>query len=233
MYVDEVVSMFKTLVDEPDETFESAADVAVLARTAHEEMRSLTADVQPKMILVRQNFVVNNASFYDFADVANATVLLGAGPLAPAGARRIHTVHEVRQLDDAGKPSVIWRGTNDESQLWRYDTGYSPAYYLEGSVLRFGSDVTATFELLYVPVVVVDWTKQASGDNEFIDDFSHFHDLIALKMAEQYMIRDGEINGPLRERIAKRELAFDLFLQSGRDKGPGGNTLIGPRNFWE
>lgn len=234
MYVDQVVAMFKALVDEPDETFEDAADIAVLAETAHNELRSIIADSPSvKMILTRQNFTVAGARFYDFADVANATVLLGAGPLAPVGAQRIHVIKEIAELDANLRPTVHYRGVTDETQLWRLDVGYAPAYFFEGTQIHFGTDVNATFRMKYVPVLDIDWTRQTSGDDEFIDDFYHYHDLIALKMAEQYMIRDGEINAPLQRRIDSRMLAFDFFTQSGRDKGPGREVEVEPRNFWE
>lgn len=233
MVVDEVISLFRMLVDEPDETFLTASDLSVLARVAHDEMRSEIADAQPKLILTRQRFVVSGATFYDLADVANATVLLGPGPLAPVNALRIHTVHGLASVDPAsGVPQIYYHGANSESQLYCNDPSV-PMYYLEGTVIRFSTAMTGTFEISYVPVSGVDWTRQTAGMNEFVDDFSHFHDLIALRMAEQYMVRDAEMNGPLQARLSRREDAWNFFVQSGRDKAPGGEIWVGNRNFWE
>lgn len=231
MYVDEVVSLFKLFVDEPDETFEDSGDIKVMAEAAHEELRAEIANSNPKLILERQTFSVSGARFYDFADAANATVLLGP-PLGikPAGAKRIHTIQTIRSVDATGRPKVRFDGVSDESHLWHVTE--TPRYYFEGTKIWFHGTLTETMEIVYVPVSGVDWTKQTPGDQEFIDDFYLFHDLIALKMAEQYMIRDGERNDPLMRRIKSREMAFDFFVQSGRDKGPGGRTETEPSNYW-
>ena len=93
----------------------------------------------------------------------------------------------------------------------------SQRYILGGTVLRFSESQSGeTVRIEYVPVSAVDWTRLTAGDNEFVDDFDAFHDLIALYAYKQYSIRDGAPNPELDGQLARREVELELYLSAGR-----------------
>jgi len=211
MFVDGVGDLFRLYCDEDDETFLAAAQVTGALTVGYSQFRRQVVTTDPYSYTTRVS-ISPTADSYDLASVANPTRILGAS-LAPGATLRMYQLIKVVNVDTAGDVNWYYRGAGSVEEMDRL----SNRYVLSGTVLRFSSDQSGeTVRLEYVPVSAVDWTQLTTGDNEFIDDFDAFHDLIALYAYKQYSIRDGAANPELDKQLALREVDLDLYLNGGR-----------------
>ena len=211
MFVDGIGDLFRLYCDEDDETFLAAAQVTSALTVGYDQFRRQIVQTDPYSYAARVS-ISPTSDFYDLADAANPTRILGAS-LAPAGTRRLYQLLKVVNVDTAGAVNWYYRGAGSFEEMDRL----SQRYILSGTVLRFSEDQSGeTVRIEYVPVSAVDWTQLTAGDNEFVDDFDAFHDLIALYAYKQYSIRDGAPNPELDGQLKRRELELELYLSAGR-----------------
>lgn len=207
MYVDEVALLFRTLVDEDDVTFLTPAHVATYLKSGYEVMMRAVAENGPQTMEISTLISVTGRS-YDLA--GGAVKLLGAN----ATQRRIRRILDIWEEDATGIPQQRVLQVPDLRRL--LDLGKAGAY-LTGTNLFFNTEYNAQLiRLVYLGEPAIDWTKQTAGQNEWIDDFTDFHELIALEAASLYSIRDGKKNTKLEEHRDALRLDFTAMLCQGR-----------------
>lgn len=90
-------------------------------------------------------------------------------------------------------------------------------YWLDGRVLRFNLAMTGAVQIWYIPVQSVNWTAAiVPNANQFIDDHSAWHDIIALLAAQQYYIKEGKPNDVLDRQLARRTQEMQAFFAESR-----------------
>lgn len=210
MNVTQLTDLYKSYVDEADETFLSAANVQRYLAIGYDRFRALVTRQEPYAY-------VNSVSF----NPASNTYDLAGGPVRVLGSSPTAT-RMVRML----ALTVIEAGTNrllnmftpvgsfEELAQW-FPGDY--VYFRQNTSLWFPTEQNQTLTLYYQPASTVDWTKSAAGDNQYIDDFADYHDLIALLAYGQYAIRDGAQNTVLREELKTRTQEFQAYLSNGLD----------------
>lgn len=215
MYVEEAAALFRTWVDERDETFLTPANVATFLKLAYSELRNKWSQVDTGAFETIVDFQVTNARVYDFADPASPVRLLG-NPAGGLTGPRLQRICEIVQPAPGAWPydPVTWVGVQNLTQL----SQTTAVYMFSGTKLYFAQDINYLFRMRYIGEPTgPDWTKQAVGDNEIIDDNEQWHDLIPLLAAQRYSVADQGTNQQLQAMLATRLQEFQHFIYLGRD----------------
>lgn len=222
MYVDQVAALFRQYIDEPDRTFVTDADVATYLAQGYAEFRRHVMSVDNNVYVARVTLAYTGST-YDLADPANAVTIMGAGPLS--GGSRLERILQVWAQNTDQLPLVEFRQVRSYPELEEANAPYWGGggfrYMLDGTVLRLSTIPNRPVVVRYVPAPAVDWTRQTSGDNEWIDDLEPFHDLIALLAYAQYAIRDGAESVEVLRQADERKGQLGQFLLQGRGGASG------------
>lgn len=106
---------------------------------------------------------------------------------------------------------------------------YGARWFLDGRVMRFNRQLSASLQIWYTPMQSVVWlSAMQPGANVYLDDLAQFHDLIALFAAREYVIKTGKFNPPLQQQLANRVEKLELFFAQTRS-GQGSNYVAETR----
>lgn len=214
MYVREIASLFRKLVDEQDTSWLTASDVALYLKQGYEEFRRhVTASDRA---IYEQHATLAVPSPTQMVPLSTGTVKL-LGSSVSAGKQRLIRLFEVFPSDANGIPTGSYTAARTGKEVLGFTPSTaSPLYYLTGVDLMFSVPISGYITLSYYGESLVDWTKQASGDNEWVDDLTPFHDLIAMYAAKLYSARDGGQNPMLQSLTADRTRQLIDFVQTSR-----------------
>jgi hypothetical protein len=217
MYVADVASYFRLLVQEPDTSFIADAQVTTLLRLGYREFREKVTDIDERHYITTVTITPNGSS-YDLASVANAVVILGDDANL-TDARMMRLVQIATADNDID--TDIWRGVSTRRALLGGTAQTDEnRYMLEGTTLYFETVLSGTpsLRLYYIPEESVDWTALSAPPNTFIDDLSGHHELIALYAARRYQIFGATVDPEALEReIARGEAKLLDYLSAHRD----------------
>ena len=211
MFVADVIDYARLLIQEPDSTFFTDAQMAAQAKMAYREFRALVTRTDPSYYATTATFSPTTNS-YDLALATNPVCILGSGALTGPRMRRLLVLATVGTTgyDDS------LRGVTDRRALLNGSNSVSK-YLLEGSILYFDtSGAPGSLRITYDPIEAVDWTQLTAPPNTYIDDLDDFHDIIALFMARRYHIVDASVNPGLASELSGRSSQLADFLSSGR-----------------
>jgi hypothetical protein len=199
--VETVYAIFKRLINDPDETFITSTGAVALLRAAYQEFRELAQHHVPAAYALTLDVTLSGTSL-DLT--ATAPVLLGS---AAPSATRLLSLLALYKLDSSGRyAGERLKPSHSMDQL----VDGRGEFYLLGTSIEFHDTVSGSHRLVYHPDQSVDWTKTASGDNEFIDDFHGFHEIIAFKAAVRYGLEDGAVDPDL---IGLHDRLEDRFVK--------------------
>ena len=208
MNVGEVYDLFRSLVDEPDETFLSVANTQTYLHAGHLEYRGKITDINAEVFASR---IWINPTTDEF-ELAG-TIFSSAAAPAPAAdvAQRLIRLGVV---DSAVSDGLSYYLVPCQSPV-EVENGQG-GYCLAGTKLVFASSMASTtIRIEYVRVPAITKTDWVTGSVTFIDNFPNFHPLIALYAARYYAIRDGASNAPLLTQLAHKEDELKQFLATG------------------
>jgi hypothetical protein len=210
--VTQLTDLFKSYMDEADDTFVNAANVQRYLTIGYDRFRGLVTRQEP-FAYVRSVQFTPGAASYDLA--AGAVKVLGSTPNAT---RMVRLLALAFQDPTTGVLIDLYTPLGSFDEFVQYPPGDS-VYFKENTTLLFPGVVNRLLTLYYHPASTVDWTKSAPADTEFIDDFAEFHDLIALLAYGQYAIRDGGKNDVLQSELKDRTREFQAYISTGTDIG--------------
>ncbi len=209
MNVGEVYDLFRSLVDEPDETFLSVADTQTYLHAGHLEYRSFITDINPEIFSSRI-WVVPTSREVELA----GTIFSSSAAAAPA-ADQAERLIRVGLVDSQAGDSLSYYLTPCQTPV-----GVENAegdYCLVGTKLIFvGSLSGSTLRIEYVRVPSLTKTQWVTASAAFIDNLPNYHPLIALYAARYYAIRDGATNQALLAQLNTKENELKQFLATGR-----------------
>jgi hypothetical protein len=205
LYVKDVATYLRQLIDEPDGTFVTDAMLQSWMEIGHTQYYQLVTGQNPERFVASTNIAVSGTSF----DLNGVLV----GSAAPA---RMLNILRIAKVAPNGLVSYLLRGTNSLEQL-QSPSGFGAAFTMQGTTLYFSAELNDTYRLDYIPMPTIDWSKFAPADNEFIDDLVQFHDMIALYAAEQYFAADAQPNPMIGALLGARSAAFTSYVARGRD----------------
>ena len=218
MYVEEVRGLFDQYIDEPDLTFLTVAQRRNALARGYDSFRQVVID--------GDHWAYNKTQDFSLGPVAELDLTTSAPALLGASAAAGNKLVRLRRVAILDAQSNIWRFVEAVRTLdpvlprayidqWQ---DQPTKYALVGNKLLFSRNVQATCRLYYLPSASVDWTRDAAGDNEFIDDYDQFHKLIAMYAArDYYATRDAEVHQKLQMQIVVEEQRIRGFLGVGRD----------------
>ena len=200
MFPSEVSAYFRDLVDEPDETFLTPGNVTTYLNVGYDQFRREVSNIDPLIYAKTVEFAVSGARTVDLT--ALSTPVLGAS--VSAGNRMIQLI-SLHAVDGNSNVSYPFHavGNVDALDNMRYTFSW------RGTSLCFGSDVTETVRLIYLPEANVTWTSGA-----YFDDLTMFHDVIALFACSQYAMRDGAENQAILRQLNQRVASLREYLSA-------------------
>tara|TARA_R100001594_G_scaffold38768_1_gene70176 strand:+ start:9481 stop:10155 length:675 start_codon:yes stop_codon:yes gene_type:complete len=207
-YVDNVTDLFRAYTDEPDLSFLTASDAQTYLELGYNEFRQKATDMAPAIFATDVTITPNGAT-YNLQ--SGAVSILGANPTNARMARLL----SVRDASTGNDP-FIWTGASSRRAMQMLARGY----LLEGQSLIFSVNVNRGLILQYVPESTVDWSQNAAGNNEYIDDLVEFHDIIALMAYRQYAIRDSATSEQIERQLSQRLREMESTITKRNFDGP-------------
>lgn len=228
MFVEQVRALFDQYVDEPDLTFLSVQQRRDALSRGYDSFRQQVIACTPFAYSRQQDYTLTDT---DQLDLSTATPPI-MGSSAAAGVR----IQRLRRMALLNTNSNVWQfleasptldGVLPRDYFDRWEN--VPTYYAWlGTVIELSRKLNGTLRLYYLPEANIDWTRDAPGDNEFIDDYGQFHKLIAMYAArDYYTVRDGVRAMALSDQIRIEEDRMLGFLGVGRDQEA--NSMVAER----
>lgn len=213
MYVDEVAEYFRIVTDEPDKTFLTDAQVAIILKRAYSQYLRMITDIVDKPFTGMLP-LVNPTTLTDLT-VAPHNILGTVGPYDGEG--RMIRLQAVSAVSTSNQILYNIRAAQNIQEL---SSTSDFRYYLGKAGLLFNSNPSGlNLTLFYTYAPAIDWTKLNFGDAEVIDNYEEFHDVIALLAYKIYAVKDISINPALENLLAVRVSEMKGFWQQGMDFG--------------
>lgn len=211
MLVEEVASYFRLLVDEPDKTFLPDVQVSTILKMAYNQYFRMITDIEDKPFTSILP-LVNPTTLTDLT-IAPHNVLGTTGPYDGDG--RMVRLQAVCSVSTSNQILYNVRAAQNIHEL---SSSADFMYYLGKAGLLFNTNPSGmNLVLFYTYAPDIDWTKLNVGDNEAIDNYEEFHDVIALLAYKLYAIKDISVNPALEAQLTQRVSELKGFWQQGMD----------------
>jgi len=203
----EVATYFRSLVNDPDQSFVTDAELATWLAQSYQEFRRKVSTFDRSIYEVSADLPapVNNQINLD-------GVLLGSAPTKP----RMERISRVCVTDGGTPPSirrVLQPAGSYEALMNRGDAGY----WLQNRILWFNSTINSAIRIDYQVYPTVDWVTGISVAN-FIDDIAmEFGDIIALLAYNNYKIKDFAESPLQMQKLGARLNDLEAYLAEGRN----------------
>ena len=212
MNVYQVFQQLNRYIDEDDNTFVDGDDRSVWLEMAYNEFREHVVGVAPEIFMKRATITMDNSNEYDLANPpVGGLTLLGAN-----ATERLYRLYRISVENADGSVSRYLQPIANPMAFSNQDTSVGNGWTLTGTRLLTSGRSSADLRLEYVPMSTVDWTKTLASDNEFIDDLTPFHSLIALMAAQYYQVADAAANSVLDRQMQMRLSKLDEYLAQER-----------------
>jgi hypothetical protein len=218
MNTGQVYDLFRSLIDEPDQTFLTEAQAQTMLDLGYREFRQTVTDIDTEVYSTR--FFINpTGSSFDLA----GTLFASAAVPATNAAQRIIRIGRVDSAANDGL-SYYLVPTQNPVQVENMEGDYC----LSGTSLVFSTTMNGTtLRIEYIPESTITPASWATGNATFIDNLTAAHPLIALYAARYYMIRDGAPNTILLAQLETKERGLKEYLTVGR--ATDGSHYIAPQ----
>lgn len=219
MTATEVAQLFRIYVDEQDLSFLPNATVQTMLKISYGEFRRLIFQYDSTAYSNTVTLNLSNVATYDLGGNVSAVRVLGKTPTTTPMERLVR----IDNMNADGTINCTLRAASTMQELIQYgyagafSAGIGVMFYLQGTVLNFPNPQNGIFNLTYVPVSTVDWTKIGPSDTEFIDDYQDFHDLISLLACTHYAVLNNGLD--IKDMLATRKQELMDFFAYGRNPG--------------
>ncbi len=209
LYVEDVMTYFRELVDAPDQGFMTDLIAQQWLQIGFDHYYNFMTLADPERFIKSYAATLTNVFELDLDGA-----LLGSA--APAAQRMLQLVRVVRLDVSTGRPNQYMYPVASREQLDSCASEYDMVL-LSARKLYFNVAQNGSYSVDYIPMSTVNWALSATGNNEFIDDLIPFHDIIALYSALQYYASAGFENPQVDKLLVVRQQAFKSQLQRGRN----------------
>jgi hypothetical protein len=207
--VAEIVNLFRQYTDEPDTTWLTDADVELYMERGYDDFRNRILSLDANTYQARVTITLTNQNVYDLAGGNGEPItLFGA---TPTNTRMMKLVNVFTQDPNTGTQQIViedWKLVNNFRALH----SSFRTIFISGTELFLSDTYTGTLTLVYTPESTVDWSQFPAPANEFVDNFSMYHDLIALLAYDHYAIRDNTENAVLLRRRTERLRELEEYM---------------------
>lgn len=174
MLTNAMAALLRLYTDEPDQSFQDDANIALWLELAYNDFRSIVTEIDPTVYARSEDFNVASSNTLSLASITGATVT----------APRLDTILWLSLVE--GSNETVLREGNTIQDI----THGSADYILLDTNIRFPMARTGLFRLYYVPAQDVTWITAISAGNH-LDELTRFHDMIPLIAYLQYAVMDA------------------------------------------
>lgn len=218
MVTGQVYDLFRSLIDEPDQTFVTDAQAQTMCDLAYREFRQTVTDIDTEVYNTRA-FATPTGREYDLVGTLYGSTAVPA--VTPA-----QRIVRLGAVDGAASDNLSYYLTPAQTPV--QVENLEGDYCLSGTKLIFSGSVTGSvFRIEYIPENPVASAAWANANVTFIDNLNAAHPLIALYAARYYMIRDGAPNTTLLSQLETKERDLKEYLTVGR--ATDGSHYIAPQ----
>lgn len=216
MNTSELGAYMRVLIDDPGVRAFPYETQAIFVQQAYEQFRrmlpeeSLEISYTPATLTGTFTVDLNNILFGQTPTQTRAMRLTRVLQVDPTTGRLMTVLIPAASFEHLGQVSgvgpAIAQGVFGGARFW-----------LDGTTLRFSLMITGTIQIWYVPVQNIPWTAAiVPGANQYIDDHTAWHDIIALLAAQQYAIKEGQPNPVLNAQLQRRIDEMTAFFSESR-----------------
>lgn len=220
--VDVILGVFRTYIDEPDQTFVPDTLVNSMLHIGYLEFRRKVASIDPNIYATTIDIAAPNSSQVDLS--ALPTPILGA---TAAPGDRLHSLVSLWIEDTANSvPAMVFNAAPSLEAVQSTADGY----LFSGATITFNRQITRALKLTYVPGHDVQFTAAAGA--AFVDDLDAFHDMISLYAYKQYSIADAATNQQVIGQLQIRERELVDYLSNRNTAGANYVQDVTSNEFW-
>ena len=223
MNVTQVFQQLNRFIDEADTTFVTDADREQWLEMGYNEFRERVIGVAPEIYMKSTALTLANSSTYDLANPPLGGVTL----LGPNAVERLYRIYRVSVPNADGSVSRYIPAFANPKLFTNMKFAWGSGWTLTGTTLLISSPISGTVTIDYIPMGEVDWTKHAPADNEFIDDLTPYHSIIALLAAQYYQVADAAANAVLDRQLQARVKQLEHYL--AQERTPDGAHYVEDR----
>ena len=217
MNTSEVRDLFRSYVDEADNTFLTDSQTSLYLSQAYHEFRRQVCAIDPFIYLTEHLFTMPTTGILDLTTTTPA--LLGQTAVMGTKLERLLRLARINDLTNNQVIQYLDAMPSERTlNTWCYT-------FVNNKIITYASDNT-TFRLEYVPFHNVDF----AANNAYIDDLDGFHDLIPLYAYAKYAIRDGADSAQVLQESKRRLSDLKAFLESGRSRE--GSQYVSEYSNW-
>ena len=217
MNTGQVKEMFRSYVDEDDNTFLTDSQVNLYLSQAYHEFRRQVCAIDPFIYSTDHLFTMPTTGVLDLT--ATTPALLGS---AATMGTKLERLLRLARINDTTNNQVIQYLDAMPSERTLNTWCYT---FVNKKIITYASD-NAAFRIEYVPFHNVDFSAAA----DYIDDLDGFHDMIPLYAYAKYAIRDGADNAQIIQEYKRRLADLKGFLESGRSRE--GSQYVSEYDNW-
>jgi hypothetical protein len=200
MFIETMASMLRLYTDEPDQTLESDALVALWLQLAYDDFRSMVAEMDPTIYMVSYDTTATPPTL----NLNN--VLLGPSPTQP----RMDTLIDIVSIE-GGQEASTWRAGTNISDVIHGNADY----VLAGTTLHFPRNRSSAIRIYYMPTPTINWVAgMVAGSNTYLDDLFRFHDVIPLIAYLQYAVLDAADHPQQLMLLQRRQTQLKNYLST-------------------
>ena len=215
MYLDEVVTFFRILADEPDNVFIPNSALIPILKTAYFQYHRMITDCSDNPFSTTLDIV---APTQDIDLTLAPNNILGVAPFAAN--KRMDRLNSVSSVSISGINTAYTNVFTSAGSITEFGGSRKFLYILQDKKLKFNTAINAslpTLQLNYTYFPNIDFNKITPGDNEQIDEFAQFHDIISLLMYKMYAIKDVAVNIPMENQLVIRSIDLKSFFEQGQN----------------
>lgn len=226
MLINQLATLFRQYVDEPDQTYLSDIDVQTYLQQGYREFRNMITDYSPWTYATKVRIDVTGESSVETIQ-ANFTNLNGnpvaiEGATAPSTNKMERIIRIYRPVSDNVAAEDFHIDAYEYTAVAERKTLYTTynSYWL-GSDARIYFDTSPGTRLALEYVIDIDLTVfSLPFGATWFDRFDQFHDVIALLASKHYAIREQAENPVLAQRLVERIATMREYFMRRDYDGP-------------
>jgi len=231
--IDEVVSLFRTYIDEPDQTFVDDDRVNTMLKVGYKEFKRKVTNIDPNTYARTIDVPMNSMRAIDLTASGAAGFAAPPaamyGPLAVA-ANALSSLISIYRKGDNGAPVSSFNAVHSVEALMRTPM----AYMFTGPAIEFlgAIDYTVTIQYVAESFYSPEPNFVAGTPHQHFDDLDAFHDLIALYAYKQYAIADAATSEQIVGQLQIRERELIDYLSNRNTAGANYVQNVTSNSYW-
>lgn len=233
MTINDVVSLFRTYIDEPDQTFIDDDKVKTMLTVGYKEFKRKVTNIDPNTYARTIDVPMNSLRVIDLIAAGIAGFAQPPVPMygpAAAAVDALSSLISIYTKGANGAPATVFNAVHSLEALQSTPQGY----LFSGPQIQFLGTLSDTVTIYYVAESFYspepDFT--AGTANQHFDDLDAFHDMIPLYAYKQYAIADAATSEQIIIQLRAREGELIDYLSNRNTAGARYVQDVTSGEFW-